>query len=257
MVGRCPVQSILAAAANALADAGEWEWCLVILEELEQLSDALEAQSEQEGEGGGGGGGGGGDDGDGNVINESRGRIEAVREVGVEAETVIRLHLDEAGLPVRPGDSKATAAAAATAATSAADTLATYAAAVRACGTGGAGVQAVVGILERMRWAEVEPREGTYAAAISAFQACGGVWEEAREGVGGLRVTAAEAARGLIEWEEMRGGGDGGGGSGEGSSPFLYRWVGGWVHCCCRRRCWCCCCHSLSHAHFPLSRSLL
>ncbi|CAN0557141.1 unnamed protein product, partial [Ectocarpus sp. 12 AP-2014] len=29
--------AIYAAAANALADVGEWEWCLVLLEELEQL----------------------------------------------------------------------------------------------------------------------------------------------------------------------------------------------------------------------------
>ncbi|CAN0198250.1 unnamed protein product, partial [Laminaria digitata] len=130
-------------------------------------------------------------DGDVKVIDDSRGRVEPVPpDVGLEAEeAVLRLELDVTGLPVRVGDNKATtattatatatatvtpaAAAAAAAATSAADTLATYAAAVRACGTGNAGVEAVVGVLERMRWAEVEPREGTYAAAISAFRACG------------------------------------------------------------------------------------
>lgn len=113
------------------------------------------------------------------------------------------------------------------------DTIATYAAAIRACGAGRSGPKAVLGALERMRWAKVvEADERTYAAAIRALRVCGddvddgdGDGYERGDGVEGVGSTeggsndvvplASEVARDLISWDAGRGG--------RGVSPFLYR----------------------------------
>lgn len=103
------------------------------------------------------------------------------------------------------------------------NTVSTYAAAVRACGLGRAGPTAVLGVLERMRWAGVvEEDEEVYAETIRALRVCGpdegsgggggegGGWK-GREGY----VAASEVARDLIQWDRSRGG--------TGVSLFLYR----------------------------------
>ncbi len=203
-------QATFAAATDALADAGEWEWCLVLLEELEQhlAKD------------------GGDDDDDDETVSQTAPAAAAASVAdGVEgAETVLRVELDEAGVPTTPAAASPAAAAAAPEAASA-ETLAAYTAAVRACGKGGAGVRAILGVLERMRWAGAAPGEDAYAAAISAFRACGGVWESSEEGsgagegaaaVGTAAVTVEQAARALIDHEKDY---DGTGWA----NPFLYR----------------------------------
>ena len=201
---------------------GEWEWCLVLLEELEQHG------MEQDGAG---------DDDDDNsnpaeadprpppplpppsqTAPTAASAATSTSSSGeeLEAETVLRVELDESGTPVTataaaPDDDGEAVSA---------ETLAAYTAAVRACGEGRAGVHAVVGILDRMRWAGVAPGEGTYAAAISAFRACGGVWDGAQEaapqGEAQEEVPVEGAARTLVEYEKDRGG------TGW-ASPFLYR----------------------------------
>lgn len=192
---------------------GEWEWCLVLLEELEQL----DAEQDDEATGttstttaalrpapsGALADGGDNNDEEQEVPEDGRGR-------GVPApETVFRVELDESGALAAPATATSQEEAAAAEAAAAA-----YTAAVRACGEGGAGVQAVLGILERMRWAGVDPGEDAYRAAISAFRACGtpegeasgrGVW------------SAEEAARALVDHETGRDGGA------DWASPFLYR----------------------------------
>ncbi|CAN0470737.1 unnamed protein product, partial [Ectocarpus sp. 12 AP-2014] len=66
-----------------------------------------------------------------------------------------------------------------------------------------------------MRWAGVVPGEDAYAAAISAFRACGGA-REGEEGSGRGVLSAEEAARALIDHETGRDGGA------DWASPFLY-----------------------------------
>lgn len=159
---------------------GEWEWCLVLLEELEQ-QDAEQEEEEED---------------------KDAGNAPGAEEAGDEDdETVLRVELDESGTPITPAS--AIAAATTAAAAAAAETSAAYTAAVRACGKGRAGAQAVVGILERMRWAGVEPGEDAYAAAISAYRACGGVWEAVpQQGSSGAR--GASGGKGKEEEEEER-----------------------------------------------------
>eukprot|EP00752_Nemacystus_decipiens_P002534 g2377.t1 len=212
-----------AAATAALADLGEWEWCLVLLEELEQLHAEEEDDDDND------------DDEEDNTAEvdlrppppqtaqavttstSAAAAAAAASSAEAESETVLQVELDEAGTPAT---TTTTPAAAAADNHVHAETLAAYTATVRACGEGRAGVKAVFGVLDRMRWAGVAPGEGTYAAAVSAFRACDGVWDGVQEGLpkgeadgGGLPVEGA--ARALIEHEEDR---DGTGWA----SPFLY-----------------------------------
>lgn len=213
-------QATYAAAATALADVGEWEWCLVLLEELEQRGAAQDDDDNEDTT---------------NITSaEAEVRLPLPEtapaaasattvttsvegEAEEEAETVLHVELDETGTPVAttsPDDGDERAASP--------EILAAYTATVRASGEGRAGVKAVVGVLDRMGWAGVAPGEGTYAAAISAFQACGGVWEGVQEGEGEGEATGGVlvegAARALIDYEKYR---DGTGWA----SPFLYRCV--------------------------------
>ncbi|CAN0087365.1 unnamed protein product, partial [Scytosiphon promiscuus] len=149
--------ALYAAATSALADVGEWEWCLVLLEELEQYV----AEQEEDRD-----------------ANDDAPDAEIPGEEDGAVETVLRVELDESGTPVDfAGTSSAT-----TVASVAAETSAAYTATVRACGRGRAGVQAVVGVLERTRWAGIEAGEDAYVAAISAYRACGGAWEGVPQG---------------------------------------------------------------------------
>ena len=212
-------QATYAAAAAALADVGEWEWCLVLLEELEQHGEDQ--------------------DDDIDVTTTTRAKAgprlrprqtspaaataaTTIEKEEEETETVLEVELDETGTPVTT--TTAASPDAGVEAKISADTLAAYTATVRACGEGKAGAKAVVGVLDRMRWAGVAPGEGTYAAAVAAFQACGGVREgeggvEEGEAAGGMPVEVA--ARALIDYEKDR---DGTGWA----SPFLYRCVSAW-----------------------------
>ncbi|CAM9758092.1 unnamed protein product [Ectocarpus sp. 6 AP-2014] len=207
--------AIYAAAANALADVGEWEWCMVLLEELEQLD------AEQD------------DGATGATATTTAAALSPPPPAGValasagddnngeeqEApETVLRVELDENGALAAPATATSQKEGSAPEAAAAA-TAAAYTAAVRACGEGGAGVQTVVGVLERMRWVGVDPGEDAYAAAVSAFRACGGGGgaREGEEGSGRGVLSAEEAARALVEHETGRDG------AADWASPFLYR----------------------------------
>lgn len=192
---------------------GEWEWCLVLLEELEQQEDEDSDDAAR-------GGGEGGDDDDAHRKQGAAGSSDA---------TVLTLELDEAGMPVGidtdgyggSGGGGGGYLSGISAAES--STVATYNAAIRACGEGGSGVRAVTGILERMRWAGVEPGEGTYVEALRAFQLCGvhdgggdveGLAGGGVGGDGGEGISAGEAAGALIAWENRNGGR---------ASVFVYR----------------------------------
>ncbi|CAM9569916.1 unnamed protein product [Ectocarpus sp. 4 AP-2014] len=214
--------AIYAAAANALADVGEWEWCLVLLEELEQLD--MEQDDEAMGAAAttaaalsppppaGVALASAADDNNGEEQEApGDGRADAAAP-----ETVLRVELDESGALAAPATASSEEEAMSAMEAAAAATAATYTAAVRACGEGGAGVQAVVGVLERMRWAGADPGEDTYAAAISAFRACGGA-REGEEASGRGVLSAEEAARALVDHETGRDG------RADWASPFLYR----------------------------------
>lgn len=241
----CYNKATYAAAANALADLGEWEWCLVLLEELEQETDSDEAAGRA-----------GDDDDDNNDNDNDDSSSRASRQQGAagrDDDVVLTLELDEAGMPRAGDDSdgsggRGSAFVFSSTPAESGTTLASYTAAVRACGVGRAGVRDVIGVLERMRWAGVDPGEGTYVEALRSFQLCGALDGGDMEGVttggagsdggGGVeRMSAGEAARALIAWEDRTGGK---------ASVFLYRWVfvifaregrGGLAFVCCSARC--------------------
>lgn len=213
-----------AVAAEALADAGEWEWCLVLVEELEQqmpdevmIGATTSAANDR--------------------ANGGRMGDKGAREDDVDLEVA----LDADGLPCEsycpPENRSGTDAVGAETAPKATmlearrdQVMATYTAAVRACGRGRADLTAVIGVLERTRWAGLAPDERTYAAAIRAVRECAGSGDESLdldmateslENRGNASehemsfVTAGAAARALIEWEDDRRGGV--------VSPFLFR----------------------------------
>lgn len=177
-----------AVVSQALAEAGEWEWCLVLLEELEELFNAgvmipAAASSEQ--------------------TTGDTGGVPAEGQPSPK-ESLTRLG-DALAAPVSRQED---------------DVLATYAAAIRACSRGLSGKQPILAVLERMRWEDVEVDERTYMEALKGIRACSmpprDVTKEgeAAGGVGGV-WKAKEIARALIEWEAERSSGV--------ASPVLYR----------------------------------
>lgn len=174
--------------SQALAEAGEWEWCLVLLEQLEELFNAgvmipAVASSEQ--------------------TKVDRGGV--AREGNPSPKESLTRLGDALATPVSRQEDHV---------------LATYAAAIRACSRGLSGKQPILAVLERMRWEDVEVDERTYMEALKGIRACSipprDVSKEGEAaGGGGGAWKVKEIARALIEWEAERSSGV--------ASPFLYR----------------------------------
>lgn len=191
-----------AVVAEALAEGGKWEWCLVLLEELEQQLKADGAMGAA-------------------VASTTTTRSGAS---GQNSDEVNDEENDENMIVLDMALDKDGRAAAASAPQQRDDVLAAYTATIRACGRGRSGHRPVLAVLERMVWEGIVPDERAFIATIQAIRACG----SGEDGLGASvdsdesaeikqagPISVGEAARALIDWDAERSNGA--------ARPLLYR----------------------------------